>query len=143
MPEIFQILYSDTFIVEFSTTFFKEDPFQLMICGKKYFDKHDSCGINTNRDKYYTFFGLSRHEKVNIEKDESQDSVIEQPISNKRHFFDKISLHSFPIVTLCPPRNIINITKSVDQHNMRICSLIDHITDAIPEQFKDKGSMCR
>lgn len=66
MPKILQILDSNTFIIEFSTTFFKEDPFKLMIGGKKYFDKHNSCGIYTDSDEYYTFFGLSGHEKVNI-----------------------------------------------------------------------------
>ena len=50
-------------------------------------------------------------------------------------------MHSFSIVALSSPRYVIDVAKSIDQHDVRVSSLINHITNRIKEQFENKFSM--
>jgi hypothetical protein len=88
LPKVFQLLDPHRLVFEFSAAFFEEDPFQLMVRGKDYFEKHYGSCIDSNRNQNDPFSRLSRHEEVDVEEDESQNCVIEQPISNKGDFFN-------------------------------------------------------
>lgn len=140
-PEVFQLLNSYCFVFQLPAAFLEEDPFELMESSENNLEKHDRSCINSNRDKNYPFSGLSRHEKVNIQKNKCQNCVVEEPISNEGNFFNQISLNSFTIVSFCPPRNVVHVAECINEHDVRVGTLKDHVADAVKEQFKDKFSM--
>ena len=112
-----------------------------MIDGQQNFEEHDGSGIDSDSNQDNTFLCFSGHKEVDIEEDKSQDSIVEQPVGDEGYFFDQICMDSFSIVTFGSPRDVINITEGIDQHDMRIGTLIDHVADWIEEQFEHKTGM--
>ena len=50
-------------------------------------------------------------------------------------------MYSLSIVTLGTPRYVIYIAESIDQHDVRVSSLVHHVADRIEEQFEYKFCM--
>lgn len=141
-PKSFQIFNSDCLIFELSTTFLEDHPLQLMICCEDHLKEHYPCRVHSDWNQNDTFFRLTRHKEVDIQEDKCQDCVVKQPISNKRYFLYQVPLNSFAAVAFSSPRHVIDIAEGIDKHDMRVCTLIDHIANAVEKQFEYKFSMC-
>lgn len=63
------------------------------------------------------------------------------PVRNEAYFFNQISKNSVSLVTFCTPRNVIDITEGIDQHDMRVSSLIGKVTPYIAHELDYEFSM--
>ncbi len=114
-----------------------------MVCCEYHFEEHYRCRVHSDRNQNDTFLGLTRHEEVDVQEDKGENRVVEEPISNKGHFFDQIPLYSFATVAFRSPRHVIDVAEGIYEHDMRVCALIDHVANAVEKQFEDEFGMGR
>ncbi len=80
LPEFFEFDVTIDFLTwNGSAAPFSQHPFQVMNDCQHDFKHQDWSGINTDSEQHQSFFGLSRHEKVNVQEDKGEQSIIEQP----------------------------------------------------------------
>ena len=76
-PEVAELLNADGFVLELATAFFGYHPLDVVVGGKEHLEEHDGCRVHSDCDQDYPFFCLTRHEEVDVEEDEGEDSIIE------------------------------------------------------------------
>lgn len=138
LPEVFEVLDSDCFISQFSAAFLEEHPLDLVVYCEEDFYEHDGGCVDPDGDEDDSLLGLPGHEEVDVEEDEGENGVVEEPVGYEGDFLNEISMDPLAVVALGPPRYVVDIAEGVDKHDVRIGALVDHVADGVDEQFKDE-----
>ena len=100
-------------------------PFEVVQDGEENLDQQDGCCIHTDGQQNYTLLCLSGHEEVNVQENEGQECIVEQPIllsllpvCDEAHFLNQIPENTMALVSFGPPGYVVDIAEGVDQHDM-------------------------
>ena len=104
-----------------------------MVDSEKDFNEHDCGCVDPDGYEDDSLLGLPGHEKVDVEEDEGQNGVVEEPVGDEGDLFNEVAMHPLAVVAFGTPGYVVDIAEGVDEHDMGVGTLVDHIADGVDE----------